>query len=279
MARHRSKPSRGRPRHRSGRGHNNPGWYVAIIVCFGLVVGVGVLANNLISKRKIDEVTLCLHAGKRTRNVTVVLLDLTDPLNATQQARLKTIMANEVSDSSIDTMIALGVVSENPDNWGARFARCKPASGEDASVFYENPAIIAKRYSREFTDPIKKMLDDMLTGESENQSPIMEALQSLISETPDFTRASGQRKIVIVSDMLQHSDNLSFYRSQGWDYFTRKNGEQRLAGNLSGVTIKIFRIPRSGGKTPSAEITDEFWTRYFDRQGSRPPDVRSLGDL
>lgn len=276
MAKRRSKPARRSPR-RGGRRKSNLGWYVAIIVCVGLVVGVGVLASSLISKGKINEATLC-HTGGAL-NVTAVLLDLTDPLSTTQQARLKTIMANEIAASSIDTMIALGVVSENSDNWGAKFAKCKPASGEDANGLYENPVIIAERYAREFTDPIRHTLDSMLSGEPESQSPIMEALQSLVSETPDFTKARGQRKIVIVSDMLQHSDNLSFYRGQGWDYFAQQDGEQRLAVNFSNVTVEILRIPRSGGNTPSAEITEGFWTRYFDRQGSRPPSVSFLGDL
>lgn len=176
-------------------------------------------------------------------------------------------------------MIALGVVSEDSGNWGARFAKCKPATGEDASGLYENPTIIAERYAREFTDPIQDTLQAMLTRAKENQSPIMESLQSLISETPDFNRARGLRKIIIVSDMLQHSDNLSFYRGQGWEYFSENNGAQRLAGNLSGVSVEILRIPRNGGKVPSAEITEGFWTRYFDKQGSRPPSVSSLGDL
>jgi hypothetical protein len=276
MARRRSKPARRKSRRR-GQSNSNALWYLAIVVCVALVVGVGFLAQKLIASGQVDEATLC-HTGGAL-NATAVLLDLTDPLSPTQQARLKTILANEVSGSSVDTMMALGVVSEDPGNWGARFAKCKPATGEDANGLYENRTIIAERYAREFTDPIQDTLQAMLTGATENQSPIMEALQSLVSETPDFTRAKGHRKIIIVSDMLQHSDNLSFYRGQGWDYFTQQNGAQRLAGNLSGVNVEILRIPRTGGKIPSAEITEGFWTRYFDKQGSRPPSVSSLGDL
>ena len=271
----RNKPSR-RSRGRGGKSDNNWLWMITIIGCLGLVVGVAVVAQNLIAKSKIDEVTLCHSGGPH--NVTSILLDLTDPLSETQQVRLKTILSNEVSGSSVDTMIALGIVSENPSRWGAMFAKCKPASGQDANSLYENPAIIAARYDREFTTPIQSTLQSMLTGASEKQSPIMEALQSLVAETPNFSQARGHRKIVIVSDMLQHSNYLSFYRGQGWDYFVGEVGERRLAGNLAGVTIEILRIPRSG-KIPSNEITEGFWARYFDKQGSRPPSVSSLGDL
>lgn len=276
MARRRSKPTRRRS-HRRGRNNNDAHWYLAIAVCVALVLGVGFVAQKLIATGQVDEATLC-HSGG-AHNATVILLDLTDPLSPTQQARLKTILAHEVSDSSVDTMISLGVVSEDPGKWGARFAKCKPETGEDANGLYENPAAIAERYTRQFTDPIQHTLQTTLTAAKENQSPIMEALQSLISETPDFAQVRGLRKIIIVSDMLQNSESLSFYRGQGWDFFTQQNGAQRLAGNLSGVIVEILRIPRSGGNVPSTEITEGFWTRYFDMQGSRPPSVSSLGDL
>lgn len=274
---HRKKTSRPRRRRGSSRGGSNAGWYVAIAVCILVIGGVIAGSQSLLSKSEVNEATLC-HTGGPV-NVTSILLDLTDPLSPTQQARLRTIIENEISGSTTDTMIALGVVSEDSNRWGSMFARCKPATGDQANSLYENPTLIAARYQREFLVPISDKIEATLVSESENQSPIMEALQALVASTPDFTRAKGQRKIIIVSDMLQHSDNLSFYRGQGWDYFAKRDGELRLAENLTSVNIEIVRIPRSGAKTPSQEMTEEFWTRYFDRQGSRAPSVSSLGDL
>ena len=280
MARRSSAPRRRRsPRPGGGsrNGSNSLVWYVVIGACVILIAGAFALTYHLISKRQIDETTLCRLSGPI--NVTSILLDLTDPLSATQQNRLRTAIEDEIATSSTDTMIALGVVSEFPDRWGAKYAKCKPATGEDANRLYENPRLIADRYNREFHAPIMRLIEDTLDSEAENRSPIMEALQSLVAETPDFTTARGQKKIIIVSDMLQHSDGLSFYRGQGWDYFVSQNGENRLARSLSGVYVEILRIPRSGGNTPSLAVVDEFWARYFDLQGSRAPTVRSLGDL
>ncbi len=277
MARNRTKSKRRRSKRRKGSETSNLVWAIVIVACVGLLVGVGFVSQKLIAKGVVDKATLCHSDG--ALNVTSILLDLTDPLSVTQQSRLKTIISREVEEASVDTMIALGVVSEDSVNWGAKFAKCKPATGDDANGLYENPAIIAERYEKEFTKPIQLTLNSMLTGATENQSPIMEALQSLISQTPSFAVARGHRKIIIVSDMLQHSDNLSFYRNQGWGYFTQHNGEQRLAGNLSSASIEILRIPRTAGNIPPNEIVEDFWVRYFDRQGSRPPTVTSLGDL
>lgn len=276
---HRTSGSRaGRERSRRRLVSNNSVlWYIAIGICVVIIAGVLIGSQSLISRSTIDEATLCHSEGPI--NVTSILLDLTDPLNSTQQTRLKTMIENEIASSTTDTMIALGVVSEDPERWGAMFAKCKPETGEAANSLYENPKLITAQYNREFLTPIRSKLESSLQGAIENQSPIMEALQSLIASTPDFTRVKGQRKIVIVSDMLQHSDHLSFYRGQGWDYFVGQESEQRLAGNLSNVVVEILRIPRSRENTPSRDIVEGFWTRYFDRQGSHPPGVSSLGDL
>lgn len=281
MARRKSSSGRGKPTKRGGgrsrRGSNNSAWYLVIGACVLLIAGALGVTQILLPKNRIDEQTLCHSNGPI--NVTSILLDLTDPLSRTQQGRLRTKIDDEIAASSTDTMIALGVVSEFPDRWGAQYAKCKPATGDDANPLYENRELISERYNREFLAPIKQLIDRTLSSEAENRSPIMEALQSLVAETPDFARARGEKKIIIVSDMLQNSDDLSFYRGQDWDYFVSRNGERRLARSLSNVGVEILRIPRSGGNTPPPELVDDFWTRYFDLQGSRAPRVSSLGDL
>jgi len=252
-------------------------WHFVIAICVLASGGIVYFALTLTERGRIDEITLCHPDG--ARNITMILLDLTDPLTPTQKTRLDAILRDEVRLSRTDTMISFGVVSETPDNWGARFAKCKPATGESANALYENPRLIQERYDREFMRPMFGELANAVSGDVEHRSPIMEGLQSLISETPDFTRAKGERKIVIVSDMLQHSDILSFYRGQSWDYFSESGGAQRLAGNLSAVTVEILRIPRSGANLPDLTVIEDFWRRYFNRQGSRTPTVRNLGDI
>lgn len=281
MARRDRKPSRNRVKKRGARrdrrGSNNTLWWGVVGASVFLIIGVLAVSQSLVSQKAIDEHTLCHSSGPT--NATVILLDVTDPLNGTQQARLRTIINNEIAVSDIDTLISMGVVSEYPDRWGAMFSKCKPATGADANSLYENPTLIAERYNREFLRPVGEKIDTTLSSAKENQSPIMEALQALIAGSPDFSNVQGRRKIIVVSDMLQHSENLSFYRGQGWEYFVTQDGEKRFAESLANAEIEIVRIPRVGGNIPPDQLVEGFWTRYFDRQGSRPPSVSSLGDL
>lgn len=281
MARRDRKTSRNRVRKRGVRktrkGSNSNLWWGVIGASVLLIIGVLAISQSLVNKKAINEYTLCHSSGPT--NATVILLDVTDPLNGTQQARLRTIINNEIALSDIDTSISMGVVSEFPDRWGAMFSKCKPATGGDANSLYENPTLIADRYNREFLSPINEKIDTTLSSAKENQSPIMEALQALIAGSPDFSNVKGRRKIILVSDMLQHSDNLSFYRGQGWDYFVSQDGEKRFAESLVSAEIEIIRIPRIGNNIPPDQLVEGFWTRYFDKQGSRAPNVSSLGDL
>ena len=248
-----------------------------IVLCVGLIGGALWGSQFLAGKGRIDPETLCHAQGPS--GVTVVLLDLTDPLSVTQQQRLRNHLDRDIAQAQTDRLFSVGVVNEDAQEWGALFARCKPATGKAANALYENAAIIADRYKAEFIQPLHAALERSLSVEEQNASPIMEALQFLVAQTPHFPDTTVDRKLIIVSDMLQHSETLSFYRNQGWDHFAKSNGQARLAGNLSNVAIEIFRIPRHGRNIPAAGLVEDFWVRYFDKQGSRIPTQSSLGDL
>lgn len=258
-----------------GSGSSNFGWLIVSAVCLALIGSAVAFAISQQSSRSFNEATLC--AGEGADHVTVVLLDLTDPLSPTQASRLRTMLDNSIQTSPDDTMLSFGIVSDDESEWGARFARCKPPTGADANQLYENPRLIAQRYRNEFEAPLEDTLFQMIRASKADRSPIMEALQALIADTPDFTSTLGERKIVIVSDMLQHSDILSAYRGQGWDHFEAGGGSRRLAGNLEGANIRIIRIPRSTNADHA--VAEDFWVRYFDKQGSNLPSVTVLGDL
>ena len=72
---------------------------------------------------------------------------------------------------------------------------------------------------------------------------------------------------MIVSDLLQHSDALSFYRGDDWESFRASPDFARLAHNLDGAEVTILRVPRPGAKVDGAAV-DDFWVRYLDAQGA-----------
>ncbi|TNC49330.1 hypothetical protein FHG66_11400 [Rubellimicrobium rubrum] len=226
----------------------------------------------------MDEATLCPETGPVS--VTAILLDLTDPLGPAQAARLRTVLAQDVASAPLATMISIGVVSDDPSDWGAHFATCKPAEGSDANPLTENASLIQERFESQFERPLGEAIDAMMAAEEQDQSPIMEALQVLLAETPHALEDGQPLRVVLVSDLLQHSDLLSFYRGEGWEAFEASGGAARLSHTLNGAEIRLVRVPRPNASAEAQALVDPFWAQYLDQQGAKAPfDIVPLGDL
>ena len=141
---------------------------------------------------------------------------------------------------------------------------------------YQNPRLVTEKYEKGFRQPFAASLEKMLKAERADRSPIMESLQAALAATPGFLDAEYPRRVIIVSDLLQHSAVFSFYRRDTWRRFQRSRDFERLARTLPGVAVKILRLPRPKAKIDPAEVED-FWANYFDQTGARPrspPDAR-----
>ena len=251
---------------------------IVIVAVTGLVIGGFILADYLKKTSAVDENTLCPLDGPKA--AMAILLDLTDPVTPAQDRRLRTIIGGEIARAEAGTMIAVGLVSEDPANWGARFALCKPQEEANANPLIQNPKMIGERYNDAFKVPFDTALQTLLNAPTEMTSPIMESLQALISDTPSIETVPGRRQLIIVSDLLQNSQVLSFYRNEFWDSFAQKGGTGRLSGNLTDVDVMLLRIPRPESKIDGDTRVDQFWLHYFDRQGTHAGfDLRTLGDL
>lgn len=263
-----------------------------------LIIGAGLCAILLLSvfltswsniSEEIDPITLC-SPDDQPREIVLILLDSTDPLNLTQKRKLKAMMIDQVKTIKVGTLLALGVVRAREESWGRLFYKCKPQTGENANPFRENRDRITAIYDSEFLTPLLREFEKALESDSDSESPIMNALQALISDIPTFEYSDSPKEIIIISDMLHHVrlqgskvkgegvPLFSHYRHETWEFYLDNGGIDRLSQNLIDVDISIIRIPRSGDNVPSWEKVKEFWINYFEYQGSNFPVFDRLGD-
>ena len=152
-------------------------------------------------------------------------------------------------------------------------------TGAEGGEWTRNPTQLDQRFQAGFLAPFEAELGGMLDTEEAQESPIMEGLQALLAgQRAAGVRVEGRRRIVIVSDLVQHSEALSFYRGDDWESFRASPDFARLARNLDGAEVTIVRIPRAGAKVDASAV-DDFWVRYLDAQGAGRVDVEPLGDL
>ena len=152
-------------------------------------------------------------------------------------------------------------------------------TGAEGGDLTRNSRMLEERFEDGFMKPFHAEVDSMLDAKEAASSPIMEALQALLGGMRAVsTKAGAHRRVVIVSDLLQHSDAMSFYRGHDWQSFKASPAFRRLAHALEGTDVILIRIPRASARVDTAAV-DDFWVRYLEVQGAERVDVETLGDL
>lgn len=277
MARRRRTPRRAGRRGRHG-GVGTPILAAVAALLVASVAGAFWWSGQDQKANATDEVTLCPVPDGPTA-MTAILIDLTDPISPAQHAQLTALLDREVAEAIRGTQFTMGVVSEDPAGWGASPPLCKPQSRNSASALTQNATLIGRRYRDRFVAPLQDRIATLTGVSGANQSPIMESLQALVAATPGFVTFDGPRRIIIVSDLLQHSEAMSFYRGGDWESFHASPSYQRLGSILSGAEVMLLQIPRPSEGVRDPQILEDFWARYFDVQGAHLPSVKRLGDL
>lgn len=271
-------------RRRSSRRSRHGGGSSIILYVLGALIAVGLLGAAIFYRGQTEQEmavnpeTLC-PAATGPVAMTAILFDLTDPLSAAQSKQLLQLIEKEIADASIGTQFTMGIVSEEPDAWGATAPLCKPRSGTDVSTLTQNVSLVEKRYEQQFLAPLHDNIQRMISSTGADHSPIMEAMQTLIADTPGYLTFAGPRKVIVISDLLQNSDAMSFYRGDDWQSFAASPDFLRLNRGLGEVDVVVFAVPRNVAKIKDPRAIEDFWVHYFDAQGTHLPTFKTIGDL
>jgi hypothetical protein len=217
----------------------------------------------------LDQTTLCPAVGPD--GLTVVLIDASDPLNVVQRQDLRNRL-QELKDTlgdhfAIDLYALRPFANELLQPEGGRV--CNPGSGDHASVLTSNPRLIKERWKSRFSEPLDDIFDRMLQDHTASKSPILESIQSIaVSEFGHIPDRIAARKLVIISDMLQNTDEFSQYRHlTPFSELRQTAYYRRIRADLHGVEVEIYYIQRSADMQGKQHI--QFWQEYFADSGAR----------
>src|SRR5690606_34075213 len=107
-------------------------------------------------------------------------------------------------------------------------------------------------------------------------SPILESIQSVALTS--FARAPDRpRRLVVISDMLQHTEDLSHYRGEhNFLAFRASPRWRRLRPDLAGVEVEIFYVWRDTGLDVQGASHVQFWRDVITEAGGRLVRVEAL---
>lgn len=259
-------PRKRRVRNRARRGESKLGIFAASCLMFLVVVFIGGIftfsANN--DLKKIDETTLCYQDDVPT-DIIAILIDSTEPLDQKTVRNAQLEIENIIKNSPTNTLVNLYAIETGSEEHIRPIANlCKPDDGTTASELTSSPAWIKKIFNDKFVLPLGDHLTSLLTMPPSTSSPIIESLQSAVIESFLTHKNSGDKKIVLISDMIQNTSMYSFYKeSLSFDsYFSKvKNSGSGLL-NLTDINIQVLVVPNNVPNGTREDLT-RFWGKFF----------------
>jgi hypothetical protein len=252
-----------------------------------LIIGVlGVLAALLttyivIKQRhvKLNKETLCPTDGPR--ELTVILIDRTDPLTTVQQADLRKRLDNLKNQTARYGGIALYTVAPIGNKLLQPEGQliCNPGRGKDIDPKIGNPKLVEQKWHERFSAPLDQLFDKQAQPGQAAVSPLMESIQSVaIANLQRFHGREFPRRLVIVSDMLQYMPSkLSQYKEIiPFQMFRESSYYRQVRTDLSGVEVEIVYVRRDTQRHVQGKAHIVFWQKYIADMGGILTRVISL---
>lgn len=257
---------RRRVRNRARRGESKLGIVAASFLMFVVVVFIGGIftfsANNEL--KEIDEKTLCYKDDVPT-DIIAILIDSTEPLDEKTVRNAQLEIENIIKNSPTNTLVNLYAIETGSEEHIRPIANlCKPDDGTSASELTSSPAWIKKIFNDKFVLPLGDHLTSLLNMPPSTSSPIIESLQSAVIESFLSHENSGDKKIVLISDMIQNTSMYSFYKeSLSFNsYFSKVKNSGTGLINLTDINIQVLVVPNNVPNGTREDLT-RFWGKFF----------------
>ena len=218
-----------------------------------LILGAMLSAYTASAAETLNPRTLCPKSGSIGQ--TILLIDTTDPFTQRAQERLKELLKgfqdakNKHYVEPGYELIVYRLRSRLTDMQKA-LRICNPGNPKDRTW---KDYLFSGRYGdeqkwRKFFQGIQKALpriDDQVTLE---QSPLLESIALITARhvpSIGLQEARKPSRLILFSDMLQHSDYLSHYKSiPKMHEFKALTGYTEMHSDLKGVEVWLFYVRR-----------------------------------
>lgn len=213
-----------------------------------------------------DEETGC-RLDRQDPSHTIVLVDQSDPFNATDVAWVRALLEDEAR-----ALPKFGRLTLSVPNAASSYdpvtvwTGCSPGSAAAANPIFQNPKMIEQAWQAKFHKPLMAGAETVLIDNVAPNSPLMEAMFTL-GDRPDFQDNVPARRLILVSDLMQHSKEFSMYKTgTAWEAFEGSPLMDMRPG-LEGVEVVARVVPRQEYALPLGEVK-AFWQRWFKGTGA-----------
>lgn len=244
---------------------------IFLLIAAGLLLAILGYYNFTASAEnsRIDKETYCLKEAPE--EITVVLIDHTDRISAVQRASLEQRLwdiAREIPKNSEIRVFAVDKVTDKV--LAPEISLCNPGSENDVNELTGNKTLAHMHYEERFREPLRQILDRIFNSDTASQSPIMEAIQSVtVTSFIGTKNQNARKKLILVSDLLEHTDSFSHYRGiEDFEAYAKTSHWRTVKSDLDNVDVEIFFLRRDGADRLQTTDLRSFWIQFFENQGA-----------
>lgn len=244
--------------------------------------------------------TFCDKGGRKFGHV-IVLLDVTSKLDKAQIDFIRDqVFSNEfyLARKPFTKFSYILIDNKSVQSQKFIFSKCRPKSGNstpkvEQNSFFENEKVLMKFYNEFKKDALKSHEQVYQSKFNSNYSFIYETI-AYVFQNPkfEFSEKVGKKELIIVSDMMQHSERLSFYRACNanstkakcptFEAFMKNLSDKdyltATAPNGKNVDLKMIYLNNRYETNKEIDRTlVDLWKNYFtDRQFQNIKVIRQL---
>lgn len=243
---------------------------VALIILAMFVLGGLAATSFLLRAPPTDAETLCRTDTPLSAH-TLILVDATDRLEARHRRKLRAVLAQERARlSQYDRLTLMRLNVRRPQEPTILFSKCLPRPPEQTNPLFENARLVQQRWDEDFAHALDSALRSAGSSGPARASPIVAGLRAVAAD-PDFGSDIPQRRLVLMSDLLEHDpQGFSLYVS-GANYAIWRAGAPNGPPDLARVDLRVAPIDRPDHAEQQAAALEDFWPAFFDAA-----DVRSV---
>lgn len=268
-------------RNKRKKSKGNSGTIFAIIAAFSFFTAlVGAGAFLLLNTEKpvtLEQADLCPKAG--SRGTVALLLDTTDGMSRITKEEVRRNILEVQRTIPRYYRVSVFTLDEDGLEREPVASVCNPGRLDQMDDLAQqgltaNPALISAKYS-EFEVTLSKALETVFEEEFEaRRSPLLSSLQELSVIMPDpmdvdaASYPAGKNKIILITDMLEHTDVFSVYQS-GLDFeaFSASRATEKFGKSYKALDIEMLIVRRDQNKYSTLDVV-RFWAKVFKQQFS-----------
>jgi len=251
-------------------------YVLGILAFLAALVILVISAYYMMTRPKgINPQSMCPYEGPTGHYV--LLVDKTDPLTFTQKQAFSVIL-HEIIEKRITEgyLLSVFVLGEDFKENAAPIAElCNPGTGADKNEFTANIKKLRRQYEDRFVEPLLKQSEALLATQPAKTSPIFEMLQLVGINAFRKHDVKGERRLIVMSDMLQNTPQMSMYKGVvDYSSFSLTDYGKRTQLELRDVEVELHYLMNAPQLQTKRNL--KFWEDYFNKAGARIVAVRPL---